>query len=75
MSGHGKGHSYAGQKSPFAKLSAKISFRSAWVAQLVEHPTSAHLMISRFVGSSPTSGSVLTAQSWELASDSVSFSL
>ena len=48
----------------------------AWVAQLVGHPTSAQVMISRFVGSSPTSGSVRTARSLELASDSVSpFSL
>ena len=47
----------------------------AWVAQSVEHPTSARVMISRFVGSSPASGSVLTAQSLEPASDSVSPSL
>ena len=44
----------------------------AWVAQSVERPTSAHVMISRFVGSSPASGSVLTAESLEPASDSVS---
>ena len=44
----------------------------AWVAQSVEHPTSAQVMISRFVSSSPTSGSVLTAQSLEPALDSVS---
>ena len=47
----------------------------AWVAQSVEHPTSAQVMISRFVSSSPASGSVLTAQSLEPASDSVSPSL
>ena len=47
----------------------------AWVAQLVAHPTSAQVMISRFVSSSPASGSVLTAQSLELASDSVSLHL
>ena len=46
-----------------------------WVAQLVERPTLAQVMISWFVGSSPTSGSVLTAQSLEPASDSVSSSL
>ena len=34
----------------------------AWVAQLVERPASAQVMISQFVGSSPVSGSVLTAQ-------------
>ena len=47
----------------------------AWVAQLVEHLTSAQVMISRSVGLSPASGSVLTAQSLEPASDSVSPSL
>ena len=40
----------------------------AWVVQLVERPTSAQVMISRF-------GSTLTAQSLEPASDSVSPSL
>ena len=49
--------------------------RGAWVAQLVEHPTSAQVMISRFMSSSPASGSLLTAQSLEPASDSVSPSL
>ena len=47
----------------------------AWVAQLVKPPTLAQVMISRFVGSSPASGSVLTAQSLEPVSDSVSPSL
>ena len=47
----------------------------AWVAQPVEHPASAQVMISRFVSSSPTSGSVLTARSPEPALDSVSPSL
>ena len=45
------------------------------MGQSVEHPTSARVMISRFVSSSPTSGSVLTAQSLKPASDSVSPSL
>ena len=49
-----------------------IMFWDAWVAQLVEHPTLAQVMISRFVGSSPALGFVLTAQSLESASDSVS---
>ena len=49
--------------------------RGAWVAQSVEHPTLTQVMISRFVSSSPTSGSVLMAQSLEPASDSVSPSL
>ena len=45
------------------------------VAQSVEHPTLAQVMISWFVGSSPELGSVLTAQSLEPASDTVSLSL
>ena len=46
-----------------------------WVAQSVERPTSAQVMISQSMGSSPASGSVLTAQSLEPVSDSVSPSL
>ena len=46
-----------------------------WVAQSVKLPTLAQVMISQFVGSSPTSGSLLTAQSLEPLSDSVSPSL
>ena len=42
------------------------------MAQLVKHLTLAQVMISRFMGSSTTSGSVLIAQSLEPASDSVS---
>ena len=42
------------------------------MAQSVKRPTSAQVMISRSASSSPTSGSVLTAQSLEPASDSVS---
>ena len=49
--------------------------RGAWVAQSVKRPTSAQVMISRFMGSSPASGSVLTAQSLDPASDSVPPSL
>ena len=45
------------------------------MAQSVERLTSAQVMISQFVGSSPVSGSELTAQSLVLASDSVSPSL
>ena len=45
------------------------------MAQSVKRPTSAQLMISQFVGSSPTTGSVLTAQTLEPVSDSVSISL
>ena len=47
----------------------------AWVAQSVERPTSAQVMISQLVSSSPASGSVPTAQSLEPASASVSPSL
>ena len=47
----------------------------AWVAQSVKLPTSAQVMLSWFVSSSPASGSVLTAQSLEPASDSMSPSL
>ena len=45
------------------------------MAQSVEHPSLAQVMVSWFVGSSPASGSVLTAQSPEPASDPVSPSL
>ena len=47
----------------------------AWVAQSVKRPTSAQVMNLWFVSSSPTSGSVLTAQSLEPALASVSPSL
>ena len=43
----------------------------AWVAQSVKHPTLAYVTISRSVSSTPASGSVATAQSLELALDSV----
>ena len=36
----------------------------AWVAQLVERPTSVQVMISQFLGSSPAWGSMLTV--WSL---------
>ena len=42
------------------------------MAQSVKRLTLAQVMISRSVGSGPASGSVLTAQSLEPASDSVS---
>ena len=41
------------------------------MAQSVKYPTSAQVMISQSMSSSPVSGSVLTAQSLESASDSV----
>ena len=39
--------------------------RGTQVTQWVEHPTSAQVMISWSVGSSPASGSMLTVQSLE----------
>ena len=45
------------------------------MAEPVGRPTLAQVMISWFVSSSPASGSALTAQSLEPASDSVSPSL
>ena len=42
------------------------------MAQWVKRPTSAQVMISRSVSSSPALGSVLTVQSLEPVSDSVS---
>ena len=39
------------------------TWRGAWVAQSVKCLTSAQVMISQFVGSSPASGSMLTARS------------
>ena len=47
----------------------------AWVAQSVRQLTSAQVMISWSMSSSPASGSVLTAQSLDPVSDSVSPSL
>ena len=49
--------------------------RGARVAQSLKRPTSAQVTISWSVSSSPASGSVLTAQSLEPVSDSVSPSL
>ena len=52
--------------SPFVKIS---QYHSTWVVRLVECPTSAQVMISQLVSSSPASE--LSAQSLEPASDSV----
>ena len=59
----------------YQSLVLKTKSWGAWVAQLLEYPTSAQVMISRFVSSSPVWDSVLTAQSLEPASDSVCVSL
>ena len=53
-------------------LKKGMKFWGIWVAQSVKRRTSAQVMISWFVGSSPASGSVRTAQGLEPASDSVS---
>ena len=57
------------------KKKENANFRGALVAQSVECLTSAQVMISQFMGLSPMSGSVLTAQGLEPASDPVSPSL
>ena len=57
------------------KKKSQIHSWGTWVAQSVELLTSAQVMISQFVSSSPASGSVLTAPSLEPAPDSVSPSL
>ena len=48
---------------PFFKDTAVGLGGGAWVAQSVKRLSSAQVVISRFMGSSPTSGSMLTAQS------------
>ena len=61
------------KKEPNGNSGYKVqSLWDAWVAQSVKHPTSAQVTISQFVSSSPTLGSVPTAQSLEPASYSVS---
>ena len=62
-------------KSQRKQQFAVLSDWSTWVAPSVKRPISARVMISRFVSSSPESGSVLTAHSLEPASSSVSPSL
>ena len=60
----------------FLMKNLKIFYlRGAWMAQSGKCPTSAQVMISQFVSSSLVSGSMLTAQSLEPASGSVSPSL
>ena len=56
-------------------LLKNMYFWATWVAWSIRHLTSAQFMISQFMSSSLTSGSVLTAQSRESTSDSVSPSL
>ena len=54
------------------KLKKSKEAWGTWVAQSVKRPTSAQVMISEFMGSSPASGSALTAPSLDPTSDSVS---
>ena len=68
-------HFKNGQKGWTDTVLKKINMEGAWVAQSTVCSTSAQIMISRFVGSSPASGSVLTVESLGPASDSVSHSL
>ena len=57
--------------SSLPSCNIKNFFRwGSWVAQSVKGLTSARVMILQFVSSSPVSGSALTAQSLEPASDS-----
>ena len=56
-------------------LYRNVHNRGTWVARSVKRLTSAQVMISLFVSSSPTSGSVLAVWSLEPTSDSVSPSL
>ena len=66
--------SYGCSLASFGAL-LRSHLRGAWVAQSIKRLTSAQVVISRSVSSSPASGSVLTAQSLEPASDSLSPSL
>ena len=76
MAGEPRKSGYLWQPEKPTILSANVyGCRGAGVAQSVKPPTSAQVMILWFMNSSPTSGSVLTAQSLEPASDSVSPSL
>ena len=54
-----------------SQLSEAGKGKGLWVAQSVKHPTLTQVMISQLVGLSPPSGSVLTPQSLDPASDSV----
>ena len=59
--------------SALSRPTSRMNFSwGAWVAQSVKRPTSAQVMISLLMSSSPASGSVLTAQSLEPALDAVS---
>ena len=62
--------------SPFLSVSLSLrvnKYQGAWVAQLVEHPTSAQIMILWFVSLRSWSGSALTA--WSLVGFSLPLTL
>ena len=59
----------------FDVTSQKWAFRVSWVVLSVKHQALAQVIISLFMSSNPMSISVLTAQSLEPASDSMSLSL
>ena len=66
-------HLFSVCEDPFPKkVTLQRSFRGAWVARSVKRPTLVQVVISQSVSLSPASGSGLTAQSLEPASDSVS---
>ena len=69
-----KGEGYTPNSTSQRERAGTIN-RKHWVAQSVKLLTLAQVMISRFMGLSPTSGPVLTAQSLEPALDFVSSSL
>ena len=73
--GRGQGPGVGPDISCFKHVPTMKTNRGTRAAQLVAHPTSAQVTIIQFTGSSPSSGSVLTALSLEPTSDSVSPSL
>ena len=64
-----------GEKETWRDQLRRGGCKGGWVAQSVKYPNSAQVIILLFMSSSPASGSVLTAQGLEPASDSVSPSL
>ena len=59
----GKGRNIPSWPSSHPKVATlKTKVRGAWGAQLVKHLTSAHVVISRYVSLSPTSGSLLSCR-------------
>ena len=71
------GKGWGGPRRPECQkdIDLRLLMRGAWGAPSIKRLTSAQIMISRFVGSSPMLGFVLTARILEPASDSVSPSL